>query len=546
MYPSDGVRWFSKLRDDKNDEKKAPSGLLSFRSSALEKDYILSRERLSQDHKDTYYNYAAFDSHWDVFHFLKKEPQWRRQYHEVIPEFREQKPRFDIDVDIEKYRLAKKADPEIRKMSLGEVGDLVKDMVLEAAKKVMKKHDIDLDFNADIMVFTSHGKEKRSYHIILNRYFHSCCAQAYAFYIECKRVCLYPELFELLVDPGIYTKNHSIRLLWCNKLSDLSRVKKYTPEFTYHGRKYRHIITQYFEGYEDQNYDEELTKLIVFGNSLVTFTAECSPMPKFPVKTKKYVDTEEIDDDTFEKCKAIVDKWDKDNVFEVLEAEKGRIMMKRLVPSYCDICKRVHDKRNPFCYILNGGLYWHCVQGKGKPGICLGRIPGKMSRVEMRICQIFELKKATITDENGVVIYDDDVTAPTKSKEATFDDAEFEVGGKSVAIDSFFEDIPAAKIQKAVLPSFISKYIDVDRKALNREYDDRKTNKPTKKRLSDSSSSESSSSSEESPRPKRRTAADIRNPVYTYKSLVPPVKEEKKEKKEVVEEKDRRLKSLRK
>jgi len=404
------VYWCSNIKRKKGIREGIFNGretyLLDKFPGAMDSMFILSKEFLNREVDKTYYNYTAFDSYPDIYKYLISVNDSERRLHEVIGEFKVQKPRFDIDVDMDKYQKAIKLDLDYESMTIEEMGEYVKDMVISSIITIMKLKDYILDLDKDFMIFTSHGtdskgKAKRSYHIILNRYFHYGCAQADAFYHECAKVSDDIDLFNLLVDGLIYRRGGSLRMIWSTKVDNVERIKKYTPRFDWKGKPYHHHLDIAIE--EDENPSPELQKMFILANSLITFVEECVPMPVFAVRKKAHKDNISLSDEAYKECKEIISNWDVEKIFQIEGSEDGIISLARLSPSYCILCDRVHEKMGTFCYLVQAQLFWHCGHAK-RAGIALARVKSIKSNTEIFVEHILGEGQITFQDEDGQVI----------------------------------------------------------------------------------------------------------------------------------------------
>ena len=434
---SEYVKWFSGLRRKTKDyeEKNGKRNyLLDYRPGALDSDLVISREMVSSETGKSYMNYTTFSDFVEFYEFLFKTGYEKRLFHEVVGENRTQKPRFDIDVDFKNYQAALDLFPEHEHLSVSLLGDLMKDMVIQSIVDCMKLKGYKLDLEEDIMVFSSHGKDKEgkqksSYHIILNRYFHYGSLQAQAFYKACADISEEPKLFLLLVDSGIYRKNGSLRVLYCRK-PGTDRVKRYDKNFTFRGRKYQHRIKIDLE--EGDKLTADIQQLNILSNSLITFTDQAIPMPVFPVPKKCQREVSEISEEIYLQCKEIIKEWDREGIFEIDDTDQGMINMKRNFPSMCEICHRIHDLMPPFCYISQTKLYWHCGRAKGKAGIPIGRIKTLKNSTELHLENILNGHHYTLYEEDGSLIRNEDTEKKEKinNNPITFEDIIFEFAGK--------------------------------------------------------------------------------------------------------------------
>ena len=418
MYYADN-RWCSNIRRKEGIREKGTTGKETYLTDkfpgALSNMFVISKEFPRPKEEGTYFRYTAFESYPEIYKYLISIRPEERRLHEIVGEYKPQKPRFDIDVDRDKYLLALKIDEEYENDSIMILGNRVKDMVIQSILIIMKLKGYELELERDFMIFSSHGldskgHEKCSYHIILNRYFHHGCAQATAFYRECNKVSTDPKLFELLVDGSVYRKGGSLRMMWSTKVNNLSRVKKYTPEFTYCEQIYRHTVDMEMENEDaDEELEEpsaELQQMFILANSLISFVDEASPMPIFSVPRSARAENECLTEEVYEECKKLIKAWDVNKDYEVEGTEDGRITLKRLQPAFCPLCERIHEKMGTFCYLGQAQLFWHCGHAQGKGSILIGRIGCIRTSAEAFVEGIYSGMDVSITfqDTDGSVI----------------------------------------------------------------------------------------------------------------------------------------------
>jgi rubrerythrin len=321
--------------------------------------------------------YTSFNNYIELHEFIKETPRHERVFHEVALANNNQKPRFDIDISIEDYVKFFGSDRQFV-----EFGEWMKDVVIETCIEVLRSYNIALEIDRDFAVFSSNSTTKRSYHIILNRFYHHGCEQAKEFYNKCLN-CLVNEdtkkIFKTFVDDAAYNKNKSLRLLLSIKGT---RVKNYERTFSYKGTQYTQVIDRLSTG----KIDIGLQNKIILSVSLVTFTSDSSPMPSFPVALlSKQLRSAEIPDTVLKECFQILNVWNSNNVFEVSGTDDGKICLKRLKSSHCQICNRVHESFPSFCYIDDGCLMYHCGRAKATSGIQIAKLSTVMSGLDTRL-----------------------------------------------------------------------------------------------------------------------------------------------------------------
>lgn len=373
----------------------------------------------------TIYNYTYFKDYVEFYHYIKHTNVKQRMFHEVTPEYSSQKARFDIDIERQKYEAfvttVGKATPE-SSTSFAKFGDHVKDLVIRNVIEVLKDYCLPLNLERDVCVFTSHRSSKRSYHIVINRYFHYGSIQAQEFHRLCLEKCkshIDVKLFKTFIDAGIYDKNHPLRT--CHSVKKENGVcyeKKFVEEFTFEGKMYTHQLTdEAFSEEEEEAMSDKIRKLHILHRSLITYTNESVPLPSFPITRIEREAVISMSEEIYKECCALVANWDKKGIFTVEGEENGQIHLSRNAPSLCEICRpnrkdtgesAVHDNMNAFCYIHRGYLYWHCYRAKGYSGICLGKLKSYRNQAD---CLMDDYLKDIMQDEGKeCIILEEDGT----------------------------------------------------------------------------------------------------------------------------------------
>ena len=408
--------------------------------------FIISKEFPRLLGVQSYFRYTAFRSYPEIYKYLVSICPEERRLHEIVGEYVPQKPRFDIDVDYDKYLLALQIDQEYENDSIMTLGNRIKDIVIESVITIMKLKNYELDLDKDFMIFTSHGidskgRDKSSYHIILNRYFHHGCAQAGALYTECMKISADPKLFNLLVDGSIYRRGGSLRMMWSSKVNNMSRVKRYTPEFTYKTTNYQHSIDM------DTLITPELQQMFILASSLITFVDESSPMPVLCTPNSDRPENECLTAEIYTECKKLIKAWDLNKSYFVDGTQNGIITLARLSPAYCILCDRVHSNMGTFCYLAQSQLFWHCGHARGKGSVCIGRIQSIKTAAEAFVEGIYNNLNASVIflDTTGELISPGTsvtYSSPVLSLAGKFENISVCDSGKLSAVSKFYKSVP--------------------------------------------------------------------------------------------------------
>lgn len=357
--------------------------------------------------------YSGFDSPADIYELIRR-PSMENRYHEVIRLNVLQKPRFDIDVSISEL-------PETT--SLLEFGESIKDMLIEAVVKVLAVDRIEVDLERDVMIYTSHGAEKMSYHVILNRYKHNNLHEAKAFYHLCKAAASDPVMFQQYVDDSIYSKNHCFRLQGCHKYGSSLRPKVYSQDFIYRGNHYRHVI-------DHGARSKGAIELSIFSNGLVTFTSGTEKMLPLYVdpssRPKTYNSSVQLSSNSVDMAMELLYGRFGKLLYSYKGVDGNCIHLTRNRPSYCEGCSRTHDKRDPFMYVVGTSLWYRChrVNPSWK-----GDLLGEITTISKeKVDEVIERAKIMLERETfGIATHVDMESLIAKCREVDINTLEFSV-----------------------------------------------------------------------------------------------------------------------
>lgn len=319
--------------------------------------------------------YTVFQSYIEYLDFIQSLRQVQRSCFEVLTG--RQKPHFDLDLNLSEVPNGEDVMLELRDHIIGACIELIP----------------ELNLSKDMMFFTSHGPNKRSLHIVINNWYHNDNKEAREFYrqvteyIHGRTQDKYGERLYQLVDRAVYGENQNFRIVGTHKLGT-TRTKLLVPQFTYKGRVYQHEFSDQNDDNRTLSSDQVSRKraLTILRESLVGFVSDSRwvkiEMPKYKSVITDYADLTEHEVEAamrhcatfdWERGKNGQEKWDAE-LFEVDKIEGNKIVLKRLLPSYCPLCKRVHDGQNPWIKVFNGHCYWHCRRFQGRTCVHLGKI----------------------------------------------------------------------------------------------------------------------------------------------------------------------------
>jgi len=328
------MRWFNKFVSDEG------RGLLDHTSDLYKK--IVVCKTTAYGRKFTY-----FDTYIDFYnHYIKVQD---KTFHEIILGKYCQKAHFDIDI----------SDKEIDHQ---EIFDKVLTSIIEVYEEKFK---IILNLSKDILIFTSHGEEKKSYHIIIDNYCHVSND-------ECKEIynLVFAKVKTKYLDSAVYNSIQNFRILWSHK-DGTSRTKIFNERFIFCKKEYLCVI----------DVEEKLKNLELLKKSLISETSDCSVLPALVQKQNTF-QSENLNFD-LDQVRSILQDFD--NSHSIAKNENNLITLKHDRSYHCKVCNATHDSENPYLTINNSGdIYFHCRRSGGK--IFMGK-----TKVEAPVQEKFKL-----------------------------------------------------------------------------------------------------------------------------------------------------------
>lgn len=332
-------RWYPRLKPNDKDRYSLFNSIPRSQASNLFLVYSMNEEG--------YRSYAAFRSATEFYHYYitVEEPE----IHEIILGEKSQKCRFDIDLTPDKA-------PD--GMDLHDFGDQIREAIFDSMRDILKTYNVELDIGKHIVYCTSHSKVKYSAHLILAYYYHNNYEEALTFFDQ---IINNDELLKIavkngIIDRSIYSTNHSMRLLGSYKSG--VRVKSLVNDIIHHNE----VISFSHPSGKHAN-------LMKFRRSCITDTVGCKYLPVIvPIKVKMNISNVILPAGYEDIIMELLVKYEggKENYEIRGVTDAGLIDLKRKHPSYCKICKRTHEKIDPFLRITPGGVVnYYCRQSSG-------------------------------------------------------------------------------------------------------------------------------------------------------------------------------------
>jgi len=320
--------------------------------------------------------FAVFDSYIELYLYQRPIPPERKNFYEIIIGEFPQKPHFDVDIK----------EAEITEgVDIDELCEAVKDNLIECVIKVCESVGVKLDVATDILLYQSHSHpthttQKRSFHLVVHHYCHSDHHQALAFYEQVTEKM--KEEYAIYVDHSVYSSKQNFRLFGHQKLSS-GRPKLFQTPMLYRGELITHIYDIDLGSESDPKKAEDLLRLETLKESLVSWIEDCEYLPSFQSeeerrKKKSYEDLGDLPPETIKEAEVLITK--RDFPFVIRDVKGSIISLRRLRPSFCEICKRVHEHENPYLLVVEDNVYFCCRRNTEKK-LLLGKAESNLKVV---------------------------------------------------------------------------------------------------------------------------------------------------------------------
>lgn len=314
--------------------------------------------------------YGFFDSYLEFFEYMQNFESTDRAFYEIIFGELPQKPHFDIDIDIEEFQGKYPGE------DIDMIADMLKNAVITGCIQTLSEEGVNVDIEKDILLYNSHGINKRSYHLVINNKCHDGNKEAKAFaesVMERVRV-ITNDKYLIFIDMSVYSPRQQFRLVGCRKIGS-NRPKVFHEQFWYGDKLYTHR-------YNEDVTDVTMKKLAIVYESMIGFCSGCiylpSLVPSNPNNQNKsdFNDYPDLHDDIVNHCLSML----KDKMvtlhetieqhlgmrirnicpFSLREIQGNRIILRRDEPSICPICMKEHKAEHPYIFIIGGKVYWDC------------------------------------------------------------------------------------------------------------------------------------------------------------------------------------------
>lgn len=352
--------------------KKGENNLID--SEKLEKDNLLVCQQLKYRRYTVFKNFAEFSQ------FFRECPDREKCFYEMMRQEDGRKPYFDIDLD---------------DMQLD-----YKSMIKEIQKIIFTMLGKDIRF----LVFDSSTADKKSFHIVIDKVYLQTYKELEVFFDRVRNQL--SEEYKKYLDKSVYKTVQQFRMYKSHKytkwnIKNLSR--ELSCNFTF-----------------PRNVRKEAAKFnFILAASLVTNVGGCKVLSGFqpvieePVQLGKGNASE---GDVEDVMKLFYKKYSYgDFSFHECKETNGNllIVLKRLNPTYCKLCDRVHENENPFITVIGDfrTATFYCRRREEKYGDLLG-VLGVPKFDELKELDPPDIQKMSSSEEENNDVFEETTDTP--------------------------------------------------------------------------------------------------------------------------------------
>lgn len=292
-----------------------------------------------QDKDKPFKTFGVMRSAHQFLNYIADTPVMKRCFYEIIRGSHAQKHYVDIDISLTDDLFTDKF-PHSREEKEA-ISTKIVNLYISALLELKKEISPD-----DILVFNSNGETKRSFHIIVDRwYLPSATQNKELFYQVMEKI---PPQYQKYFDERMYKTIQQFRVMFSTKCGK-SRFK---------------VLDQQSTWKINGDYSNAAMKIReLFYSSLITEVTGNCKMLSFDYKEKlAYVPSRDMNNNELEIVIRTFRKNFKDSSsFDIQDPKNSMIPLKRRCPSYCVVCQREHQNENPFLYVnFENKLFFNC------------------------------------------------------------------------------------------------------------------------------------------------------------------------------------------
>lgn len=325
-----------------------------------------------------YKEYGIFRTPLILYDYCISLIDEKRCMYEVIRANIYQKIYFDVDLPLNEKSGETNYTIEQKKSIANQIPELMIDSIIKVKPEIQR---------TDILIFTSHSDEKRSFHVVVDRWCVSNAGNNRKFFDETLKYV--PVGWRQFFDASMYKGIQYFRLYMSTK----------------YGKNRMKILNINVSPWKPlENFTPNECNRQVFLSSLITRTDNCILLPfDENEETREYNEIDLLESEVPKLIK-IIKNMPYSRCFAISERKNNLVVMRRLLPSYCNICLREHQSDNPFITVIsNGDVNYNCRRNTDKKSIKIGNIynENEITQVKKMSIEIsyIDAKKETINEE---------------------------------------------------------------------------------------------------------------------------------------------------
>ena len=330
-----------------------------------------------------YRNFARFRGIHDLIKFTNKVKYSHNCLYEIIRSNYSHKWYADIDIVLEGFGTEKSKCV----LPAEETIEVVK----EVKKALLSFLPISED---DIMVASSNGDQKHSYHIVIDKWCLANGEEAKAIYFNVLNII--PVRYRPALDL-LYKSLQQFRLYNSHKFES-DRVKIFRDDLS----SWKPIATPI---------DNKHLELLRFTSFLVGNISGCSYLPSFVAeKELRSFDKDENNlnkEDTEKVMSLFRARYKEYSAFSYFCYDKCFITLKRIRPSYCASCQRSHEHENPYLLVVGPEkyIYFDCRRGGlDTPKLYLGKLGATEQETTQEVIEEEIIKPCSKSATSGLTV----------------------------------------------------------------------------------------------------------------------------------------------
>lgn len=325
---------------------------------------LVSKEHRIGDDKKTFI-YTGFRDVYEFYYWIKDESPEDLNYFEIIA-CDIQKPHFDIDINIKGI------------VNLNEIANLIVDFMRKSIKGVFTDFNVPYVEDEHLLVTSSHGPEKRSFHITIRDMYHENNLEAKGFYDLVLRNI--PDYLKGYIDHSVYKKNQAFRMLYNQKLDSgrpkmINNLTIWSPNNSTNPDDYN----------KDGTIRPEIAFIRYLEESLISnYVNDHFLLPSFLPGEQQFIKNKYESEDShayYDDCRKAFYNSPFAKIYKIVDSNWKGINLQRIHSAYCIIHNRIHDNDGAYIIVTSfGNIMFVCRRGSERYKI--GNVDFKRFEIE--------------------------------------------------------------------------------------------------------------------------------------------------------------------